>query len=198
MKVCKKCGNENPDNLASCKFCNKPFPLSGTIVGKSSSSSIPTPGGIPSIPPGPLSPPPSPPYYPPKTRTPVPYSYVLPSLYKIKYGLPDLQGTVQEVKDRRVNQKDLVPLILGGLMALKNILYGLSMMYFGSNKEVIVTVLVIKNEHTGKEKEANLYKPQGSFPGIGNHLSLYGTEKNGVLIVKRGYNHDTTSELICN
>ena len=203
MKVCKNCGNENPDKLVSCRFCNQPFPLSSSVTTITPSSSIPTTSRSTSIPTGPISPLPTGASYTPSpflgsvSRSTAPYTYTLPKLYAKRYGFPHLQGVVQEVKDRRVNQKSAIPLILGGLIALKSFLNGLSMIYFGSNKEVTVTCLVIKEENTGMMREAILNQPQGSNPGIGNHLSLYGTKKNGVLIVKYGYNHDTDSEVIC-
>ena len=108
-----------------------------------------------------------------------------------------MQGEVKEVKERHVNQNSTIPLILGGVIMLKNFINRLSMMYWGRSREITVTSLIVTENVAMKKREALLKQTQGSFPGIGDHISLYGKEKQGVLLVKRGYNHDTNCELVC-
>lgn len=203
MKKCSFCDNDNPDHLSKCMFCNKPFPnTSGnSITGSAKSSGTVSPVSPPSIPKkishiptSVITPPPISPVLPP-AKSFKPYIYTLPRYFS-RLGSPNIQGEIRDVSEHLVNEKKSLPLILGGLMMLKDFFSGLTMMYWGRNKEVHVTHLLVEDEITGEKREAKLVQRQGGYPRIGNHVSLFGKLKSGVLHVRRGYNHDTRSEFV--
>ena len=140
-------------------------------------------------PPQPLPPPPPPP---PMKYTSSPQGISLKSWGSTP---PIVEGYVEIVDGpHRVDKGSLGGKIVTSL-ALNVISSTLAMMPFWLRQEISVWYLRIKDHSTGRMVSVVMRGEPGSLPQLGDFIAVWGSTKNGNVLMKSGYSYTTDSEI---
>ncbi len=208
----KKCPHCNyrilqPDKDPVCPNCGKPH----TAPTASAPTPLPAPrGGYPRpvpVPPAPVIPVPPAPVPAPRPPAPVP-APAPPPVARIP-GMPsrpaDIEGIIASHPDTREevlrthwSHTTLGCIFYPLLLIFSPVLFIFSVLGMNSRPDrriSITTARVRRADGTIRDIrfEGDLIR---SKVALGDQVSLWGGERNGVLIVRRGYNHTTGSEIV--